>query len=295
MVAGWRLFWVRGSRRVGAWPLLAAAFLINGVQASPAFANSEEAVQSGRQVWAGADVSTNVWLVYSGVTYAPWSAMHEDGFRFRAAGGFGEYEYADRVPSLDPSSDLMRATTFHAQTYYAEFLVGYLKRFGELTAKGFVGVSTISHDISPDDSETVAVGDEIGVKGAIELWLNIGERGWGSLDLSWSSAHNTRAARARLGYRVWPKLSLGLEAGLNVDSQGECRMGGSGAEGCRRTDDQKVDPVDLLDYARVGTFVRYEWGMSEMSVSGGVLGDSFAADGGIEIEPYVTVNWLTQF
>lgn len=295
MVRGFRSIRVRLSRRYGAWlpttaPLIAAALLGH---TAPANANPE-LQSSGREVWAGADVSSNVWLVYSGVTFAPWGGMHDEGFRFRAAGGYGEYEYSDRVPSLEPGTTA-RAVQYHAETYFADFLVGYQKRLGELTAKAFLGVSTISHDISPTDEETIAIGDETGIKGVIELWLNIGQNAWGSLDLSWASAHNTRGARARLGYRVWPKLSVGVEGGINVDAQGECRMDASTASGCRSAYDKNVDPSGLLDYARAGTFARYEWGTSEASISAGVLGDSFASDSDVELAPYVTLNWLTQF
>lgn len=279
----------RAAMSAGAW-LLAGLFDCAAADPSPPSPNN-----SGREVWAGADVSSNVWLVYSGVTFAPWSGIHQDGFRFRAAGGYGEYQYSDRVPYFDLSGGTTRAVEFRAETYFSDLLVGYQKRFGELTAKGFVGVAAIGHDISPTDEETIAIGDEVGIKGVVELWLNIGQNAWGSLDLSWASAHNTRAARARLGYRVWPKLSMGLEAGVNVDAQGECRISSSGTGGCKLTDDQRIDPAGLLDYARAGTFVRYEWGASEVSLSSGVLGDSFSSDSKVEIAPYVTVNWLTQF
>jgi len=245
----------------------------------------------GREVWAGADVSSNVWLVYSGVTFAPWGGIHDEGVRFRSAGGYGEYEYDG---SIDVGG-VVSPAHFQAQTYFADLLIGYLKRFGELTAKAFVGASIISHHISPLDPETVAIGEEVGVKGVIELWLNIGERGWGSLDLSWSSAHDTRTARARLGYRVWPKLSLGLEAGLNVDSQGACRMNALAGSTCQSLPGDPIAETDLLDYGRAGAFARYEWGVSEASLSAGVLGDSFSSNGDIELAPYVTVNWLTQF
>ncbi len=169
----------------------------------------------GREIWAGVDVSTNVWLVYSGVTLAPFGGIHDDGLRFRAAGGYGEYTYTDKVPGADPA--FSRGIQFHAQTYYADFLIGYLKRWGDLTAKGFVGASIISHDISPFDTETVAIGDEVGVKGVIELWLNIGERGWGQLDLAWSSAHNTRTARA-------PRVSRMAQAVSWVGDRHQCRL-----------------------------------------------------------------------
>lgn len=294
-MAGWRSVRVRRSRRLGAW---LAALLAFQLPASATITGAAaEQTASGREVWAGADISSNVWLVYSGVTLAPWSGIHEDGFRFRAVGGYGEYKY-DKDPDPNPLSDDDRTLRFDAETYFGDFLVGYLKRFGELTAKAFVGVSVIGHDISPTDAYTVAIGDEVGFKGVLELWLNIGERGWGSLDLSWASAHDTRAARTRLGYRVWPKLSLGVEAAINVDSQGECRMRGLGKSGCKNdynTYGIKVEKAELLDYARAGVFARYEWDGSELSLSGGVLGDSFAGAGERELAPYVTINWLTRF
>lgn len=288
-----------GNRRSGGgWRVAVAASA--AILAFELPARADEPSSLGREVWAGADVSSNVWLVYSGVTFAPWGAIHQDGWRFRTAGGYGQYEY-DRTAE-EEDTDPNRALNFEAETYFAEVLVGYQKRFGELTAKAFVGVSTISHDISPTDDENIAIGDEIGVKGAIELWLNIGERGWASLDLSWASAHDTRAARTRIGYRVWPKLSVGFEGGINVDSQGECRVQAEKSGRCgylKVNDDGSVERAfegaDLLDYARLGSFVRYEWGVSEASISAGVLGDSFASDGAVELAPYVTLNWLTQF
>ena len=291
--------WVRGgsslclgdSPRFGARVVRLAALVLLS-SSSPSLADPTH-LSSGREAWAGADISSNVWLVYSGITYAPWGGVHDPGWRFRAVGGYGEYSYSDRVPATDPA--FARELSFHAQTYFADFLVGYQTRFGELTAKAFVGPSVISHDIEPLDTETIAIGDETGIKGVIELWLNIGASAWGSLDLSWSSAHNTRAARARVGYRVWQNVSLGLEGGLNVDSQGECRIGMTEKSACKTAYQETVDPAGLLDYGRAGAFARYEWDEGEVSLSAGVLGDSFASDGDVEIAPYTTLNWLTRF
>src|SRR5690606_5639885 len=109
-------------------------------------------------------------------------------------------------------------------------------------------------------------------------------------------------ARTRIGYRVWPKFSVGLEGALNVDAQGECRMARAGTRGCGyATRDEEdgtihaVTPAKLLDYARAGAFVRYEMTSGELSLSVGALGDKFSAYGDTEISPYATVNWLTQF
>lgn len=292
MTAGWGWVRVDGGRRIGAWRAVLAALTMAISCTTPASASPDEP-RSGREVWAGADISDNVWLVYSGVTVAPWSGIHDEGLRFRATGGYGEYNYNSLVGDGAGGTHWQR---FDARTYYADVLIGYLKRFGELTAKAFVGASMITHDIEPLDEQALAFGDEVGVKGVIELWLNIGERGWGSLDLSWASAHDTRAARARLGYRFWPRISLGVEGGVNMDAQAECRVDGNSTSRCNRLSDD-LDRADLLDYARAGVFARYEWGTGEMSLSAGALGDSFGSGSHdkTEIAPYVTLNWLTQF
>lgn len=298
MASGSRSSGVRGSWRSGAWPAAAAALLADA--ACSLSADADPAKEPSGQVWAGADVSSNVWLIYSGVTLAPWSSIYDDGFRFRAAGGYGGYKYAftHHVPDVETGGAFSRRNR-DATTYFGDVLVGYLKRFGELTAKAFVGASVIGHEIELGD-EVVGFGDEVGVKGVVELWLNIGERGWGSLDMWWSSAHDTRAARARLGYRVWPQLSIGLEAGLNVDAEGECRITGKKSAGCGHVVISDTGMVErdlarakLLDYGRAGAFVRYEWGWSELSVSAGVLKDTFSDKD--DVAPYVTVNWLAQF
>ncbi len=278
-------------RRGCGWARMFAACAV--LWTSAAWADPPHA-PTGREIWAGADVSQNVWLLYSGVTIAPWSGIYDPGLRVRAAGAFGGYSYSDRVANEDPDGPVRRPVRFHAQTYVSDILIGYLARFGELTAKAFIGASMIGHDISPTDDETVAIGTEVGLKGVLELWLNIGERGWGSLDLSWSEAHETRSARARLGYRIQPELSIGLEGGINLDAQGVCRIDGPGASGCKAMDETRSDPAELLDYVRIGVFVRYEWGVSEASLSAGAWGNSWQQDGQ-DFAPYITVNWLTQF
>jgi hypothetical protein len=263
----------------------------------PAVAD-EPPVHRWREVWAGADVSADVWLLYSGVTIAPWSHIHGEGWRVRAVGGYGRYRYeGDRSPA--PGQAAARRTSFDAETAFADLLVGYLMRFGPLTAKSFVGASVIGHDIQPFDEDNLVIGDDIGVKSVVELWLNIGNDAWGSLDVTWSSAHETRSARTRIGYRVQPMLSIGLEGGLNIDAQGDCDLGLKKTEACKEQLDHlplgEAEDVSLLDYARVGTFVRYEWAGGEVSLSGGALGGSFKHDISTDVAPYVTVNVLAQF
>jgi Cellulose biosynthesis protein BcsS len=244
-----------------------------------------------REVWTGVDASRDEWLVYSGVTVAPFGHIHEEGWRVRLAGGYGGYKYSgDR--SIDATPDIQR---FEAKTYYTDVLAGYLARWGPLTAKAFAGVSFIGHNITPFDTENIAVGDEIGAKGVIELWLNIGTNAYASLDLGWSSAHNTRSARSRIGFRVTPTLSIGVEDGINLDAQGDCDLGWSTATECDGQNHIDSGKTGLFDYSRGGVFVRYEWDGGEISASGGVAGGIIGSSERDGPDPYVTINYITQW
>lgn len=236
---------------------VAATLLLTAPQAALADPETE---YGSTEIWTGADVSSHVWLLYSGATVSPYGHIYSDGLRLRIAGGYGRYSYVGKR-----LSDMQ---AFNAETSYAEALVGYQQRFGELTAKGFVGVAAIEHDIAPFDPENAVQGQEIGPKIAAELWLNVGASGWSSLDLSWTSAHNTSAARLRAGYRIIGDVSLGLEGGVNA--------------------------TDFGEDARGGAFVRYAWNGGEISLSGGFAG-RFLEEASTLRDPYATASWLTQF
>lgn len=248
-------------------------------------AAAEPGTNFWRETFSGADVTSNVWLLYSGVTLAPTSDIYGDGVRFRAAGGYGQYRYSGHRAG-DPKD---KRREFKATLTYAEALLGYQKRFGELTAKAFVGVAAIDHTILPDDpiaaGGLLTQGLEYGVKGVLELWLNLGSDAWTSLDTSWTSAHQTYAARWRLGYRLLPTVSVGAEAALN----GNAISGNDVLE-----DGSRREP--LRPQGRLGIFARYEWNGGEVSVSGGLANDAydFGSTGGFN-NAYGTINWLTRF
>jgi len=224
-------------------------------------AKADDEPQYGwREVWSGADISGHVWLLYSGATVSPFGNLYEDGLRLRIAGGYGRYSYLGERRG--------EFVAFNAETSFSEALVGYLKRLGPLTAKGFVGVATIEHDVAPLDPDNSVQGRAIGPKLAAEFWLNLGQSGWSSLDASWTSAHGTAAARWRGGYRVFEDTSLGLEGALNANDFGED--------------------------ARIGAFSRCAWDAGELSVAVGFAGRFL--DGAQSLrDPYMTINWLTQF
>lgn len=229
--------------------------------ALPASADPE-AQPGWREVWAGVDVGDRVWLVYSGATIAPYSDMFSDGLRLRAAVGYGGYSYTGERSA--------KPQTFDANTAFSDALIGYLKRLGPLTAKAFVGVSAIDHDIRPADPQNPIQGFAFGPKAVAALWLNMGATAWSSLDLAWTSAHQTYSGRARSGYRVYPGLDLSLGAEARIDGN-----------------EQDKD-------TRGGLFVRYAWTGGEVSLAGGVSG-RFFDDADDTIAPYGTLTWLMQY
>ncbi|MBU2581794.1 MAG: cellulose biosynthesis protein BcsS [Alphaproteobacteria bacterium] len=234
----------------------------------------EEKTDRHYEIWTGADASDSAWLVYSGTTLAPLGDIHQDGLRLRFVGGYGRYTYK----SFDINT--LAGQSFAAEVTFADALVGYLWRLDPLILKLFVGASFSDHRIHPGDFNNRVQGPEVGVKGLAEFWFNIGEKGFASLNLAWSQAHNTRSARARLGYKITPEISLGPEIGLNVDRQGDFKI----------SEEHMKFRTELMDYGRVGMFARYQWYGGEIAASAGLLGD-FRED----TSPYATVNWITQF
>ena len=238
-----------------------------------------------REVWAGADVSSNVWLIYSGATVAPFGGIHDNGLRLRAVTGYGQYSYFGAAPANQ---------TFAASTAFGEVLAGYLYRYNSLTMKAFAGVSFIDHDIAPFDAENVSIGGDAGIKGVLEFWYNSDPKAWSSLDLSYTTAHDTASVRMRSGYRLWPQLSLGVEGGINIDGQAQCKLRAPTQKGCQLNANDG-DVKSIFDFGRTGLFARYEWTGGEVSVSAGGLGQLMQDDGTFKLDPYVTANWILQF
>ncbi len=72
-----------------------------------------------REVWAGAQASGNVWLLYSGLTVAPHSHMFDDGLRLRITSGYGGYSYEGYrggAGNRNPNSSRSRLAQ-HSQTF----------------------------------------------------------------------------------------------------------------------------------------------------------------------------------
>lgn len=234
-----------------------------------------------REVWGGADVTKDVWLLYTGVTLAPLSKdIYSDGLRFRVNSGYGQYSYEGSFLDCSASGGNRDKCTsslhrFHIDVLYTDILIGYHLRLGELTAKAFAGASIVSHKFDAIDATNKVSGVDIGPAVALEFWLNVGRQAWTSLDLSYTTAHDTGAARWRGAWRIQPNLSIGPEVRYDTNAQSEA--------------------------GRAGLFVRYEWVGGEISTAAGFSrrycksGDKFCTDEEQDSSPYVTINLLSQF
>lgn len=205
------------------------------------------------------------WALYSGLTMAPLAgaSIREDGWRLRTSGGYGAYDYASA-----------QAGTIAVTAPFANLLVGYQRQLGPVTLKAFAGVAMSDHRLTPWDPDARMRGPGVGAEVVLETWWTMSDQVWSSLDLSYGSLYSSYAARGRLGWRVLPALSLGIEAGATGNIDG--------------------------DLARAGGFVRYEWATGEVSASGGLANDTLLDDAAPASlagnnRPYATLTWLTRF
>ena len=227
----------------------------------PALGQTPERAPQKFETWTGGEAFGRVWSLYAGGNYAVFGGVAEDGLRLRALAGYSKYSYASRRWT----GASVQSFQFRGATTFADVLAGYHKQLGTLTIKVLGGITLAER--TSDDPEASA-GTEIGGKAVLETWWNITDRTWTSLDLSWTTLDDVYGARARLGWRALPELSLGLE--------------GSAVGG--------------WDYqtTRVGGFVRYEWSRGEVSLSGGIAQDG--GRGSIDLPgAYVTFGMLTRF
>jgi hypothetical protein len=210
-------------------------------------------------------------------------------------GGYGQYSYKNTVQDSDgdvgvyddrhPNGDHLTKRRFLVQHSYAEILAGYYLRLGALTAKAFAGASMSNErHLIKDRKNDHNDGTDYGFKGALELWLNMSDATWTSLDLSYTTARDESVVRWRAGWRVVPHVSIGPEFRYDKNTE---------------TDDVAWDPdvehnVQYDWDGRIGMFARYDWSGGEVSLAGGWFGridDWRAAD----ISPYCTLNVLFQF
>lgn len=250
--------------------LLVLALL--AIHSIPAKAEEPEVAKYGwREVWTGADTMRDVWLIYTGVTLAPWSEhLHDPGFRIRVQSGYGQYAY-----ELEEGTERPKHT---ATVSYGDVLAGYHWRSGDLTAKLFAGVSFIDHVALPSASRGRLRGLDWGPKVTAELWFDIGESQWTSLNADFTTAHDTASLRWRYGFSVLEGLSIGPE--LRADTNAGLY--------------KSYSDIFKEYEGRVGAFAIYRWDGYEVTLAGGAASYVKGFDAS-EVSAYGTLNFLMQF
>lgn len=82
-----------------------------------------------------------------------------------------------------------------------------------MIVKLFAEIEVDSQIISPRDPNNLVQGTELGLRLQAEGWYDISQLLYLSADASYGTAFQAYCVLARLGLRVRPKLSLGIEGG----------------------------------------------------------------------------------
>ncbi len=207
--------------RCSKWWKPAAALLAALVACAPAFADPPERPEPPREpwreTWFGADVGPTYWSLYNATVWSPYGEIVEPGLRIRVASTYGRYHYdSSRI-----IAGQRRPTRFEGVGATADAMVGYQWRFGTLTAKLYGGIVGVGHTVTPFDAGNEVQGYKIGAAGALELWWDVRPSIWASLDLTGAGAFPQYTATARVGWRVLPGYSLGLEGHVSTDGREE--------------------------------------------------------------------------
>lgn len=260
-----------GGRNIGAILVRAAAacaiiLVIFGWDCTYRSSVAQGVAGQHTELGLGAGVSREAWSLYSTMTVAPFGVLSEDGLRLRTTGGYGAFRYS----AVRPQGGGDQLIKFRGTVSFADLLVGYHQQLGGLTLKLYGGAMATRHVIDPFDPEAEVQGTGVDAKAVLETWWTISEQAWASLDLSYGTLHESYAGRLRLGWRLIPVLSAGVEVAADGNSDG--------------------------DFGRIGTFLRYEWADGEISASAGMMTD-WAGIEKIDTRggAYGSISWLNRF
>lgn len=223
------------------WP---AAVLV-ATLAQPAFAEPDT---PHWEMSSGFEASNNYASGYVGGGYAFGKGLYAPGWRVRAVGAYGRYRYDG---SLFDGRDYV-GTTFDGEVGFAAAMIGYQFRPGAVTLKLFAGLEAEDQHIEPHDPNNSVQGTELGLRLTAETWYDLSARWFLSADASYGTAFQEYWSLMRAGFRLRPKLSLGLEGGALGNEE--------------------------YDAGRGGGFVRVNFRELEATLSGGFTGDYLMED-----------------
>jgi hypothetical protein len=106
-------------------------------------------------------------------------------------------------------------------------ILGYQFRTEALFLKLFAGVEAEDQNITPRDPENSVQGSAVGLKLAAESWLDLSPLWFLSVDASYGTAFQQYWSLARVGRRLSPRFSLGLEGGALGNEEYDAGRGGA--------------------------------------------------------------------
>ena len=195
------------------------------------------------EIFTGLEASNNAVSGYLGAGYAFGKGLYESGWRLHAVGSLGRYDY--RGSLFGSGADL--ATTFDGEASHGAALLGYQFRARSLFLKLFAGVEAEDQNISPRDPQNSVQGSAVGLKLVAESWLDISPQWFLSADASYGTAFQQYWSLARVGRRIGPRFSLGIEGGALGNEE--------------------------YDAGRAGGFLRANLRAVELTLSGGFTGN----------------------
>jgi hypothetical protein len=198
--------------------LFASALTVPQAQAGPADPSIE--------IFTGLEATDNAVSGYLGFGYAFGKGLYESGWRVRAVGSLGAYDYQGTL--FGRGSDL--ATTFDGQSTFGAAMLGYQFRANSLFLKLFAGIEGEDQNISPRDPNNSVQGSAVGARFVAETWYEVSPLWFASLDASYGTAFQQYWSRARLGYRLRPRLALGIEGGALGNEEYDAGRGGGFAK-----------------------------------------------------------------
>jgi hypothetical protein len=185
-------------RRVRAATAVAAAFVVwwACVSVCPARAGDDDdplnIVFSGRDIWR------NGVFAYGGFLFAP-GGFEQDGFLLKVLISAGAYRY--KAESLDG------ATVIGAE-WLTQVLPGWRIKRGPVEAKFFFGPDFQTHRLWPADTSNRLSGGSIGLRVALELWVEPTPATMLTFEGSLSTIATSNDARIAFGWRIFEELLL---------------------------------------------------------------------------------------
>lgn len=207
---------------------------------------------------SGVDVRGDSFFGYGGFMASLSGERGQPGWLVKWNTGTGEYNYHTGREGA--------SIIYSGKVIMHDLMLGYYFRENDFIAKVYLGANYTEHRISPFDVGNQVQGVVVGAKAQAELWYRFANKGWSSLDLSYSSAFDDYLALGRVGYDLSSSLSFGLEGSVAGNMN--------------------------YNSSRLGGVMRIKMDIGEITLNAGMGGDVYTPN---EWEPYGGLSFFQKF